>query len=214
MNQDISKLCADSLRNSLKDKYGIKLKATHAHHLVAAFFGYGSKTALKAEKKFPIENLHQAEVIVMVPNEAIDARRVTLNDLPENLPDSYTLRGFIYEALFGSDNWGSQMPPFMSFQSLAKSVVENNEAYKSLYRMSSHVPVHHVVDVGYLDSEVFLTVYHTFQNPEPAALIHGKMMIKASRIAGKIGFGHVKVFPPEKWSGGYVRKLEAIDLNG
>ena len=61
MQQSISKLCADSLRALVRDKYGIKLKAAHAHELVAAYLGYRSKNALLAEKKYPISDLANAE---------------------------------------------------------------------------------------------------------------------------------------------------------
>ena len=45
MRRDIPKLCADSLRAFTKEKYGIKLKAAHAHEIVAAYLGYRSRNA-------------------------------------------------------------------------------------------------------------------------------------------------------------------------
>lgn len=212
MNQDISKLCADSLRNSLKDKYGIKLKATHAHHLVAAFFGYRSKTALKAEEKFPIENLHEAEVVVMVPSEVIDARRITLKDLPDNLPDSYKLGQLIYEALLGSDQRVCQMPPFRSFQSLAKYVVENNDAFKSLYRFTSHIPMHHMVKVEMLEGNAMITVFHTYESVSEESKVYGKMEMRLSRVSGHIGFSNLEVSAPVKFSAEAVKTLKELGI--
>lgn len=66
--QYITKLCADSLRSFTQEKYGIKLKAAHAHELVAIFFGYKSKNAMLADTICPIENLEKAEFIVFDPS--------------------------------------------------------------------------------------------------------------------------------------------------
>ena len=130
MQQTISKLCADSLRTFTKEKYDIKLKAAHAHELVAAYFGYSSKNAMLADTKYPISNLDQAEIIVMMPDDFIDQRRKNLQGLSPELPDSYTLGEAVYVSLFSDEWWASQYPPFRSFEKLAKYLVENNDAYK------------------------------------------------------------------------------------
>ncbi len=67
--QDIVKLCADSLRAqpSLIGLY--RLKSSHAHELIAAFFGYNSKNAmLAAYKKYPPSNLQQADFLILPPH--------------------------------------------------------------------------------------------------------------------------------------------------
>lgn len=88
--QKINKFCADHLR-ALSNNHGIKLKPSHAHELVAAFFGYKSKAALYADNQYPISNLPKAKVIVLVPSAPIDERRKNLEDFPSALPDSNTL---------------------------------------------------------------------------------------------------------------------------
>jgi len=100
MRQEISKLCADSLRTFSKEKHDIKLKATHAHELVAAFFGYSSKNTMLADIEYPISNLNLAEIIVMTPDEFIGQRRENLEGLSSELPDNYTLGEAIYDSLF------------------------------------------------------------------------------------------------------------------
>ena len=111
MQQNISKLCADSLRTLVKKKYGVKLKAAHAHELAAAYFGYSSKNAMLADTKYPITNLAQAEIIVMTSDDVVDRRRNDLQGLSSELPDSYTLGGAVYTSLFSDEWWGSQHPP-------------------------------------------------------------------------------------------------------
>lgn len=96
MQHDITKLCADSLRAVTLDKYGVKLKPTHAHELGAAFFGYPSKNTMLADTKYPISNLHLAKIVVMAPDDLIDQRRKDLEGLSPELPDSYALGEGVY----------------------------------------------------------------------------------------------------------------------
>ena len=84
MRTDISKLCADFLRNSYASEAGAKLKASHARELVAAFFGYKSHAALIAEKAHPLTNLEDAEILVPdIP--LLVHRRTCLKELPADL---------------------------------------------------------------------------------------------------------------------------------
>jgi len=91
MQRDISKLCADSLRALANEKYGTKLKSAHAHELVAAYFGYRSKNALLADENYPISALAQAEIVVTMPDEFFNKRRMDLQELPSDLPDNSDL---------------------------------------------------------------------------------------------------------------------------
>ncbi|HEO1393689.1 TPA: hypothetical protein ACXYKE_002104 [Legionella pneumophila] len=86
----IAKLCADQLR-AISNNYGVKLKSSHAHELVAAFFGYKSKAALLSDTLASIENIGQAQIFVLIPSSFIEERRKCLVDLPSDLPDTYTL---------------------------------------------------------------------------------------------------------------------------
>ena len=86
----ISKLCADQLC-VISNNYGVKLKSSHAHELVAAFFGYKSKAALLSDTFAPIENIGQAKIFVLIPSAFIEERRKCLVDLPSDLPDTHVL---------------------------------------------------------------------------------------------------------------------------
>ncbi|WP_408072882.1 hypothetical protein ACJEHO_08780 [Legionella pneumophila] len=86
----IAKLCAVQLR-AISNNYGVKLKSSHAHELVAAFFGYKSKAALLSDTLASIENIAQAQTFVLVPTAFIEERRKCLVDLPSDLPDTYIL---------------------------------------------------------------------------------------------------------------------------
>jgi hypothetical protein len=85
MADNISKICSDYLRECYPG-----LKASHAHELVAAFFGYKSHAALLADKSNFVDFLDQAEVLV--PDACtIDERRYRLKELFSDLPRSNKL---------------------------------------------------------------------------------------------------------------------------
>lgn len=82
------KSTADALRAELAS-LDINLKASHAHELIAAAFGYHTKTSLLADPSF--EELDQCEVWI-VSSETLKQRLTTLNGLPADLPEvSYLL---------------------------------------------------------------------------------------------------------------------------
>ena len=211
MQHEIFKLCADSLRTFSKEKYDIKLKAAHAHELVAAFFGYKSKNAMLADTKYPVSNLDQAEIIVMIPDGDIDQRRNNLQGLPPVLPDSYTLGEAVYASLFTDEWWGSQYPPFRSFEKLAKFLIENNDAYKNVFKFYRDVPMQHIVEVKDEEDGVLLTVIHSHKVAAGEMIGDGKTTITLKRVAGRIGYGKPQV-SVERWTGGARRTLESLGV--
>lgn len=89
------KSTADALRAELAS-LDIKLKASHAHELIAAAFGYHTKSSLLADPSF--EELDQCEVWI-VSSETLKQRLTTLSGLPANLPEaSYLLETIIHLA--------------------------------------------------------------------------------------------------------------------
>ena len=84
------KRCADTLRVFCENQ-DIKLKASHAHEIIAAFFGYKSKAAMDTDNTCSMDNLSQANIYVLTPSALIDTRRESLEGLPPDLPDTDTL---------------------------------------------------------------------------------------------------------------------------
>ncbi|QDB82799.1 hypothetical protein [Acinetobacter pittii] len=109
MNIDLSKLCADFLRQNHASQSPVKLKASHARELVAAFFGYKSHASLMAEKTYPLVQLKEA--VIFIPDISLmNDRRSKLNDLPNDLTGSFDLAKLLsdmlaYEGLCGGDVW-------------------------------------------------------------------------------------------------------------
>ncbi len=77
----IAKICADHLRVFSRQN-GVNLKSSHAHEIVAAFFGYKSKAAMLADKECSVENVGQAKVLVQVLADFIEQRIQCLDNLP------------------------------------------------------------------------------------------------------------------------------------
>jgi hypothetical protein len=211
MQHDIPKLCADSLRTFTNDKYDIKLKAAHAHELVAAYVGYSSKNALLADRKYPANNLDQAESVVMISDDFIDQRRNELQGLSLELPDSYTLGEAVYAPLFSDEWWVSPYPPFRSFEKLAKYLVEDNDAYQEVFKFYRDIPVHHYVGIKPSENDVLLSVIHSSENSTGEMVGHGETTIKLPRIAGRIGFSKPQVSVGQ-WTGGARRTLESLGV--
>jgi hypothetical protein len=212
MQPSIFKLCADSLRMFTNEKHSIKLKASHAHELVAAYFGYSSKNAMLADIKHPIAHLSQAAYVVMVADEDIDQRRKNLQGLSDDLPDSYTLGEPVYGALFSDEWWTSQYPPFRNFKVLAKHLVEENHAYQEVFKFYRDIPVHHVVVPKPSENDVLLSVFHATRTQTGEMEGHGKTTIKLPRIAGHIGFSKPGI-SVGIWTGDARRTLESLGVH-
>lgn len=209
MQHDITKLCAGSLRALTLEKCGVKLKPTHAHELVAAFFGYPSKNSMLADTKYPFSNIHLANIVVMAPDAFIDQRRKELENAPSELPDSYTLGEGVYAALFSNAQWASAFPPFRSFMSLVKFMAEDRGLIDSgnLYG----VPRHHILDVKEFSDSVLLAIKHAYKADDGNMYIDAVTTVELPRVAGRIGFGLAKI-SEERRTGGAREVLVPLNL--
>ncbi len=197
--QNIIKFCADHLR-SLSINQGVKLKSGHAHEIVAAFFGYKSKAALYADTQYPITNLPQADVIVLIPSAPIDKRRENLEDFPSILPDSNTLveevfTRLVYEKVIVATKIWTSYDLKRQALLLAHEYQQDNQLLK-LY----HTPSHEEVEVEITHEGIRFTVtpYHKVagypvdgsgRNQTTSLLT----TIWLKRIAGHIGYAKPEI---------------------
>lgn len=104
----IHKQCADYLRAHAASTGG-KLSSGQAHELVAAFFGYGTGAALRAETVRPLDLLPQANILI--PDlHLLDERRTALAGLPEDMIGTDEIVDLLVEHLslaghFNGDVW-------------------------------------------------------------------------------------------------------------
>lgn len=186
--QHITKLCADHLRAFVNDNHGVKLKASHAHELVAAFFGYKSRAALLADTRHPLSNLRQAKILVLEPTAPIDQRRQSLQELPADLPNTHGLTEGVYGGLI-AEKWllGKIWP---TYETLATFLADEYIRQQGLERVYRH-PVREGVKVEREEDGVQLIVLRFYQLP----LTEGGVQevdiittIKLARVAGHIGY--------------------------
>lgn len=115
------KRLADSLRRVCEDR-GIRLKASHAHELVAAFFGYRSKAALDADTAFPAA-LEEAWICLSNIN-LMNERRKSLQDLPSGLLDSEALAHKIGECLDEDEDFHARIYDKDNLKELEEFILE------------------------------------------------------------------------------------------
>jgi hypothetical protein len=195
VQQPISKLCADSLRTLASEVHGTKLKPTHAHELVAAYFGYRSKNAFLADEQYPISALPQAELVVTTPDEFFNKRRMSLQELSPDLPDNSILYEAIRSALLENGWLRSPFPPFSDFDKLARSVLGRSPQYDSAFPFHRQFPHDHFVVVKEAEDSVLLTVAHAYSPQSEDAKVDGYTTITLPRVAGRIGYGAPELMP-------------------
>lgn len=117
----IHKECVDALRAKYRALTGNKLVAGHAHEIVAAYFGYGTAAALRAEGKYPLTSLEEAELLIPALS-VMDQRISELQGIPDDLPTSDELASqisaFLVEAghfsgkIFSNRNIGEEVSTY------------------------------------------------------------------------------------------------------
>jgi hypothetical protein len=212
MSDDITKLCADSLRAFTQNNHGITLKSSHAHELVAACFGYQSRAALLADNKFPIGNLRQAEFIVLnPPMPLIEQRRHNLEGLSPDLPQGHTLVEGVYSALV-AEKWILEKV-WPSFHDLAVHLAEQR-LHKRLNMWQidpKAIKLDMDVDIEHKEDGILLTVNAGSRTDAGERLKDSKYTTKLSRIAANLGYGEAKV--SETRYSGNARKMDFPEIN-
>jgi len=196
--QQITKLCADNLR-ALSDNHGVKLKASHAHELVASYFGYKSRAALLADTQYPLSNLHQSSIITLGPLAPLDMRRTSLQDLPPELPDTNTLREWFYLGLLGEKWFASKFWP--NYEKLATFLADEylrENRMEKVYRS----PVGEGLKVERGEDSMRLIVLRFYQIPTEKIMLDGSIYvheanitttIQLQRMAGYIGYAKPEI---------------------
>jgi hypothetical protein len=195
MKLEITKACADSLRAFTQNNYGIQLKSSHAHEIVAAYFGYSSRAALLADKKCPIDHLTDAEIIILHPPTLfVDQRLKTLANLPSKLPASDILAESVYAPIIADEQFSGKIWP--GFHEAAMYLTEERASTFEMFGNDLKGPdsIPDVV-IKTTESEVLMTVTFSYPAKEKKRLRHSAVEIILSRIAGDIGYIKTKVMP-------------------
>jgi hypothetical protein len=205
MADNVSKICADHLRECYPG-----LKSSHAHEVVAAFFGYKSHAALLADKRFSADDVDLATILI--PDEFIVAERLRdLKDLPERLP----LAGFLVDNLvrmltddgiFEGEIWdGFDVGEYVMENYLPANLNENLEFELEDVIASSNAYFEEICydesDVVETQSFLTVTVLGTYQgywlesknDDEEEPVIDLEVTVTLKRCAGRISFEEPEV---------------------
>jgi len=202
MNFEITKASADSLRTFIQNNYGIQLKSSHAHELVAAYFGYSSRAALIADKECPIGTLGDAELIVLNhPMQRIDQRLKTLTNLPSGLPSSDILAGTIYKTIISDEQLSVKV--WADFKEMAIAYAEDrvfhNEKMERMMGIDGfdqrELDWLIQVEIKTMETDVLMTVTYDYPAKAKKPSRHASVAVTLPRIAGNIGYGEPKVLP-------------------
>ncbi|MES2111241.1 MAG: YozE family protein [Bacteroidota bacterium] len=160
MQLEITKRCADSLRSFSQNQFGVQIKSSHAHELVAAYMGYSSRAALLADSKCPITNLRQAEILVLTPTAPIRERRAELKGLPENLPDD--IAEGVYLPLYNEKWILHKIWP--TLEELGKALADQHLKSKPAY-FGDQAVQRHGVKLEFHNGEVAIVVFREYVSP-------------------------------------------------
>ena len=199
----IPKLCADFLRSHVKSKYSQKLKASHAHELVAAFFGYKSNASLLADEEFPLTALSSANVLV--PNiELMELRVKDLKGFPSIRCSEEMLAEAVSEFLIGDAHYAGEVWLCSSLQDYVTDVLLFEKDWRIMDLLSgvmaetnaefSSFPQYEGAVVEEDDDVVQVTVQGIYDGeqlddkPYSGDTISFEVTVTLSRVAGRCGF--------------------------
>lgn len=191
--QPITKLCADSLRSFTQDTYGITLKASHAHELIAAFLGYNTKAALLADTKYPISNLEKAEFIVFDADN-LDYANQRYIDFGYPHPTAYQLAEHFRLTIRKEESLAAKFQ--YSFREVAIEIAKVQlDIYLESWRMAPN-SMEWEIDGHFLyfnNEEAILEAWINYPTNTGEMLRHSSYEIKLPRIAANLGYGSPKV---------------------
>jgi hypothetical protein len=203
MKLEITKACADSLRTFTQDNYDIQLKSSHAHELVAAYFGYSSRAALIADKECPIGTLKDAELIILNhPTQRIEQRLKTLANLPIGLPSSDILTATIYKTIVTNEKLPGKV--WTDFKEMAIAYAEDrvfhNEKMMKMIGIDGGFDQRELdwliqVNIKTEDANVLMIVTYDYPAKAKKPMRHASVAVTLPRISGNIGYGEPKVLP-------------------
>ena len=208
----IQKDCADHLRVTYRNMSGEKLRSSHAHELVAAYFGYGTAAALQADVTFHLSSLEEAEILI--PDiDGINRRRAELSNVPAELPDGRVIaeiistsleaaghfRGEIWDSTYLSDDINDyiQRDPMVIENELAGEIATTNAYFDELYIEETNVESH--------DDSLIATLSGSLNGEQDQdRAFHGDKIKFTSIMTMRRAASRVGYFEPEFETGGSV----------
>ena len=192
MTDDIIRRCATHLRTSLNENHNITLKSSHAHEIVAALFGYKSKAAMLADKKYSIAKLEKSQLMMFEREFSfIDTRMEELSGLPDDMPNNDVIAETVY-SLFQQKTSG-QRQAYTTFEDMAIALAKPYlQDHLNKWQLTSEkLGLDTKVNTDIKADELLLTV--SFNLPKNRK--YYDVSISFPRVAGSVGYGQYKIMP-------------------
>lgn len=189
MQQDITKLCANSLRSYTDKTFGEKLKASHAHELVAAFLGYKSKAALLADTELPLANLHKSDFFIFDPTPSnTEFIRQRIIDFGYGSFTAFQLADCFYATL-RAEKWFAEKL-HLNFRELTNHIAEDRQDQKmAMWRMQPVMKWDIREDMRWADDgEPYMTADVGYFTDAGQRLRDSKYTIRLKRVSANLGY--------------------------
>ncbi|MDI1229156.1 MAG: hypothetical protein PSY14_15865 [bacterium] len=186
MQSDIAKSCADLLRKKYSNN-STKLKATHAHEIVAAYFGYGSRAAMLSDKAYDLTRLTEAQLIIPAA-DLVQQRLRELAGLPSELRSAKdicsTLLFFLQgERYFQGEVWHDTLP-YIETRPNMFTILADVVRF-ALMDVNAHVSEMEFEDIVVTREQQAVIITATGKTAASRAL---SVTLKLQRCAGNTGF--------------------------
>ncbi len=194
MQQNITKLCADSLRAFTNDKFGEKLQASHAHELVAALLGYKSRAALLADTEHPLTNLNKAEFFIFDPtpcNTGFVTQRLV--DFGYGSFTAFQLADCFYATLRAEKWFADKL--HLNFRELTLHIAEQRQDQKlGMFNITPAIQWDINEDMRWGDDgDPVMTADVGYRTDSGERLRDSKYVIHLPRIAANLGYGTPRI---------------------
>lgn len=215
----IYKECADHLRATYSTN-GFRLAAGHAHELTAAYFGYQTGAALRAERTYTLDDLPDAALLI--PNIALlEVRMGALVGLPTTLPSAQdvarTLDGFLVAQghfsgeIWNTDNLARHIEEDFIQDQFALILDDVSGEIASTNAYFDELITDEIVITPAPDEVVIVVSGDINGDQDPEKPFSGNKIVFTTkitlrRVAGRIGF-----MSPELETGGSVDDSDYID---
>ena len=215
MNSSVVKICADTLKNHYRENYGVKLKSSHAHELVASFFGYKSKNAMLSDSNYPPELICGSEVVICKPVSLLEKRIEVLENFPLSIKPSDVFELIFSQVATKLSEENGHSVLFQDKISYVKHYLATSDRWKETFTKFAKFDFEYLIESEESRDKLELTIKHGTRISDSELSGMGQTVLSFNRVSCTIGFNSPSE-ALEVWTGGFrqILKLKKGEQNG